>query len=330
MSMTAPFVGVIAGSTVAPVSMDDVPALTDLMCRVSIDAIGASDATADEVRDDLVGPRFEIAEDTVLVTMDDGRAVVYAQAHDEFDERGFIDVYVDPSFVDDVFDKLADLAVNASLDRLRARVRARGGVGTTAAAGLYQGERRMLAAYRRAGLEVDRVYWRMQIQLTAAAEFKPMLADGVRIEAVDPDDDTVMNQALLIRNEAFIGHHGHVDMEFDEYAEVWRTTKKYDRDGWLFAYLNDEVVGISLGDDAKLDEGAGYIRTLAVGESARGRGIAKALLLTAFGDYARRGRTSVQLGVDAANETGATRLYESVGMTPRMAFDALSMKLTID
>jgi len=328
--MTAPLVGVIADSTVAPVSMDDVPALTELMCRVSVAAIGEPDTTPDEVRDDLIGPRFDITKDTALVTMTDGRAVLYAQAYDEHDERAYIDVFVDPDFVDDVFEKVADLAVGASLARLRSLVKARAGSSTIAAAGLYQGETRMMSAYQRAGFEVERVYWRMRIDLTDGRTFVPAPADGLRIERVDPDDDEVMAAALKVRNETFRGHHGHVDLEFGEYAEVWRSAKKYDRQGWWFAYLDDELVGISLNDDGKVDEGAGYVRTLGVSESARGRGIAKALLLTTFDDYARRGRTSVQLGVDAANETGATRLYESVGMSSFMAIDALAMEVRVD
>ena len=46
----------------------------------------------------------------------------------------------------------------------------------------------------------------------------------------------------------------------------------------------------------------------------RGRGIGRALLLHAFGEFHRRGDVHVGLGVDAENPTGATRLYESVGM----------------
>jgi ribosomal protein S18 acetylase RimI-like enzyme len=38
------------------------------------------------------------------------------------------------------------------------------------------------------------------------------------------------------------------------------------------------------------------------------------LLLSAFGELRRRGIAAVDLGVDSQNETGATRLYERVGM----------------
>jgi hypothetical protein len=53
------------------------------------------------------------------------------------------------------------------------------------------------------------------------------------------------------------------------------------------------------------------------------------LLLTALADYQRRGRRTVQLGVDTGNTTGATRLYESVGMTSIGSAVALGREVTL-
>ena len=46
----------------------------------------------------------------------------------------------------------------------------------------------------------------------------------------------------------------------------------------------------------------------------RGRGYAKALLLHTFREFYERGMPRVTLGVDAESPTGATHLYERVGM----------------
>ena len=51
------------------------------------------------------------------------------------------------------------------------------------------------------------------------------------------------------------------------------------------------------------------------------RGLGRALLLRAFQDFRARGFHEVGLGVDAASLTGATRLYESVGMRVTSQFD---------
>lgn len=312
--------------------MADVPLITDLMRRVSTDAIGEPDANEDEVHDDLIGPRFDLTRDTSLVVDAAGRAVLYGQGYDEHDDRGYVDVFVDPALDDELFATVAARAVAAAQQRIRESLAERGAASTTAAAGVYRGEHRMLRAYEDAGFKRERVYWRMSVDVATRhdleTELESALTEGVSIRAVDPDDDEVMAAALRLRNDTFSEHHGHADMTLADYTEVWRTSVKYDRKAWWFAYLGGEAVGICLGDEAKADEGVGYIRSLGVTKNARGRGIARALLLTAFAEYRSRGRESVQLGVDSSNETGAIRLYESVGMKPVLVIDALAMTLS--
>ena len=53
---------------------------------------------------------------------------------------------------------------------------------------------------------------------------------------------------------------------------------------------------------------------LGVRRAYRGRGLARALLLHTYGVFFARGERRVSLGVDASSPTGATKLYESVGM----------------
>jgi mycothiol synthase len=59
----------------------------------------------------------------------------------------------------------------------------------------------------------------------------------------------------------------------------------------------------------------GWVGMLGVRPGWRRRGLGELLLRTAFAQFARRGETRVGLGVDAQNETGATRLYERAGMS---------------
>jgi ribosomal protein S18 acetylase RimI-like enzyme len=69
-----------------------------------------------------------------------------------------------------------------------------------------------------------------------------------------------------------------------------------------------------------VEQGEGWVKNLAVLREYRGRGIAKALLSTAFAEYTAKGRTRAGLGVDLTNPTGAYDLYRAVGMEP--AFEA--------
>jgi mycothiol synthase len=75
-----------------------------------------------------------------------------------------------------------------------------------------------------------------------------------------------------------------------------------------------EVVGALLG---YVTNGRGYVSTLAVRDAWRERGIAGAMLRTAFAMFRDRGVSDVRLNVDRDNTTGATRLYERTGMRLR-------------
>ena len=57
------------------------------------------------------------------------------------------------------------------------------------------------------------------------------------------------------------------------------------------------------------------------------KGVGDALLRHAFGELYRRGARRVGLGVDAENPTGATRLYERVGMRVAYQSDVYAKKL---
>ena len=85
----------------------------------------------------------------------------------------------------------------------------------------------------------------------------------------------------------------------------------YDPALWLLARDGGVPVGAltaSAGDDV------GWVDYLAVLGSHRGRGIGSALLRRAFATFAARGLGRVRLNVDAENVTGATAVYERVGM----------------
>ena len=58
----------------------------------------------------------------------------------------------------------------------------------------------------------------------------------------------------------------------------------------------------------------GWVGEIGVLATHRGRGIAGALLRRSFATFAARGFGRVMLNVDAENPTGATALYEGVGM----------------
>jgi ribosomal protein S18 acetylase RimI-like enzyme len=113
--------------------------------------------------------------------------------------------------------------------------------------------------------------------------------------------------------EAFADHWQHMKRPFEEYAK--RTFRRLGHDPGLYwaALEGREIVGAAL-CDWKREGDWGWVGVIGVRPAWRRRGIAEALLRTAFAEFLRRGERRVGLGVDAESPTGATRVYERVGM----------------
>jgi ribosomal protein S18 acetylase RimI-like enzyme len=73
----------------------------------------------------------------------------------------------------------------------------------------------------------------------------------------------------------------------------------------------DEIAAIVRNE---LREQTGYVGIIGVRRAWRGRGLGKALLRHSFRALWDRGLRRITLHVDAESPTGATQLYESVGM----------------
>jgi mycothiol synthase len=85
----------------------------------------------------------------------------------------------------------------------------------------------------------------------------------------------------------------------------------YDPTLWLLA----RDAGVPVGAlTAQVGTDRSWVGEVGVLAPHRGRGIAAALLRRSFAAFARRGLRRVLLNVDAENTTGATALYERVGM----------------
>jgi ribosomal protein S18 acetylase RimI-like enzyme len=323
---------VLPDHVVRAVTMDDVPALVDLVARLTYAVLGEPDVTEAEVRDDLIGPHFDLTTDTFIAFAPDGRAMAYGQGYDEHSGSAWIDVYLDPAFDDERFAAIADAAIEACTARITESAGTRGAEDIHVTANLYESETRMREAYERAGMSVETVYWRMEMPLTPGSALDaPVAPDGVTLSKVDPDDDAVMEQAYHLFHDTFSEHHGIEGSEqsLSDYTEYVRSAESYDPQSWWFAMEEGRPVGLLIGDNRRVESGVGYVRSVGVQKAERGRGIARALLLSAVADYRDRGRTSVQLGVDTGNTTGATRLYESVGMTSLNTALALGKRLSL-
>ncbi|MGZ3666136.1 MAG: GNAT family N-acetyltransferase, partial [Ktedonobacterales bacterium] len=118
--------------------------------------------------------------------------------------------------------------------------------------------------------------------------------------------------------EAFEDHWGHVPQPYDEWLQLL-DRPDFDPSLWFMAMDGDQIAGAAQ-CRVRLDNG--WIGRLSVRRPYRQRGVGTALLLHAFREFQRRGYHTVALGVDSQNLTGATRLYEQVGMRVTRQFDS--------
>ena len=152
------------------------------------------------------------------------------------------------------------------------------------------------------GYREVRRFWDMAIDLDEepaepAAPVEPM------------GEDTRGFHAAL--EEAFEDHWENRPESFEAWWERQQQRSNFDPSLWFVIRDGDEVAAAAR-NEARAD--SGYVGSLGVRRAWRGRGYGRALLLHSFREFRRRGLEHAALGVDAANATGATRLYESVGM----------------
>ena len=137
----------------------------------------------------------------------------------------------------------------------------------------------------------------------------PAGSDGIVIRGVDAPSELATVHRVLV--EAFAEDWGYHPLALERWVEEHAGGPNHDPSLWGLAFDGAEPVAALT---ATLTEGRGWVDELGVRPSWRGRGIAAALLRRSFATFSDRGVRRVILNVDAENPTGATRLYERVGM----------------
>jgi ribosomal protein S18 acetylase RimI-like enzyme len=164
------------------------------------------------------------------------------------------------------------------------------------------------------GYEIVRSSWTMGIDLGVEAPREAALPEGVEIRPYrHPEDE----QATFDTQEAaFADHWGFHEQPIEQWRGFTVNASNFDPTLWLLAWAGDEVIGCSQNYfERPGDPGYGLVGTLAVRREWRRRGVGEALLRRSFAALHARGRREIRLNVDSENTTGATRLYERVGMS---------------
>lgn len=279
-----------------PATLEDVPGITALWQRFELATRGFTETDEAGVRGEWDVPGFDLARDTLLLV--DGTDVVgYAEA----DASGHADTCADPArrgegLEDRLLAWLEEYARARSVEHLQH----------------YWGADDDEAAERftRRGWVPARTFWRMRIELDRPLP-EPSWPAGVELVDLDPDRHGREAHAAIRTAFADIGD-GSGQRSYEEFASSALAPERFVPGLSLVALQDGELVAVSISQ--LLPDRVGFVRQLAVPRAQRGRGLALGMLSETFRRCAERGLTAVVLGVDAANRTGAVRLYERAGM----------------
>jgi ribosomal protein S18 acetylase RimI-like enzyme len=158
------------------------------------------------------------------------------------------------------------------------------------------------------GYHEVRTFYEMAIELDGPPS-PPVVAKGLKLDVVRESDARAFHAATM---EAFADNWDFVGMPFDEWWEFRRGQQADERGPLWFVVRDGDRIAAVIRNEARRD--SGFVGMLGVRKEWRGLGLGRALLHRTFDEFWRRGLTRVTLGVDAENPTGATKLYESVGM----------------
>jgi mycothiol synthase len=162
--------------------------------------------------------------------------------------------------------------------------------------------------FRGLGYREARHYFQMRIDFERAPA-APSPPAGIELTPFRQEDARAFHATL---DEAFAEEWGWHAMPFEEWRERRLVAPDTDLSLWFVARDGDELAAVIRCERRR--DGGGWIGALGVLKPWRRRGVGRALLLHAFGEFHTRGASHVGLGVDAENPTGATRLYEGTGM----------------
>lgn len=309
-----------AGHTIRRADWDDLAAVAHLFQRAEADRQGTISFRQRDLRMRWLGR--DGFDDTLVVRDAEGELAAFAEF--TVDTNIFsdgvdvwIDARVDPAHLNK---GLATFLHQRGVERARREARDRkvGQVAlrTTVTAGDRPAERFLAGR----GFAPVHHYVTMRLDLDEPPA-RPVWPDPVAIREATPADLAAIHRA---HQAAFTDHVASLPMGLTAWVESRTGGDPPDWPLWLIAEVDGDMVGLCLGR-AGTPEGAevGYVRDLGVVPAWRRRGIALALLMTAFRRFFARGLTGVALEVDDDTLAGAVELYRRAGMEVTSRTDVL-------
>ncbi len=302
------------GLRLRPAQWSDLEPVTQLIydvCAADGDTVVA--VTADELKHEWETPGFTLDRDAFVVETGDGRIVGFEEFNDSHAHAILqTDGYVHPDYkgrgIGTALLRVIEMRAREEMTLAEPDVR------VSLRSGIDSRDPASHDLHRNEGYRPLRYHWRMEIVLDGPPP-EPKLPEGIELRPfIKGEHDIHVWQA---QNEAFRDHWGSHDQSLEEWKHSRFDDPEFDPSLWAIAWDGEQVAGFSLN---RYRMGIGWIRTLGVRRPWRKRGLGEALLYHSFGEFYRRGMNTIGLGVDAQNPTGATRLYQKVGMHPASEF----------
>lgn len=312
-----------AGFTMRPAQLEDVEAVVELLHASELKLTGHTQTTLEEERSEWAEPVFDVPHSVRIIEDAHGRVAAYGMVWDSMPNP------VSIWFFGRVHPDYEGLGLGSALHQW-AHVRAQDVLGRVPedvqvvlncqTASQNEAAHTLFTDF---GYEQARFYWRMAIDFPE--QLPPVeLPAGIVIKSwAELGDSITLRQLVQTKQDSFRDHWGFVETPLDEAVEEYEYALKNDPffDPWAYFVALDTtqdnaIAGISFCYLQSQNMPTwGYLGTLGVLRPWRRTGLGLALLLHSFHVFHQKGYTRMELHVDAASLTGATRLYEKVGMS---------------
>jgi GNAT superfamily N-acetyltransferase len=265
---------------------DDLERAVQLLGAQNRAAVGVAGVRLEHLRTEWERPDFRLAEDN-FVAVDGGEVVGYAALSPAAELALAAD---NPAVADALF------------ERIRARAAERGD--RTIAVTVLSEDGPLTELVRRHAFTLDHDTLTMWRSLATPFE-PPVPPEGITIRTFEQADAHAVHELL---DDAYLAWDaGYVPISHDGWVSAMTGDSEFDAGVWFLAERGGELTGCAL------HWNSGWLKDVAVRESERGRGLGAALIRAGFAEFSLRGIGRVGLKVDAANPTGAVRLYEKLG-----------------
>jgi mycothiol synthase len=303
------------GFTMRPPRPEDGPPLVAMMNQEELALTGRITTSLEWVVSPWTAPGARLERDYAIVLDRDGQAAGYLMldAHEPYTHIFAVGAVALP-----LHGRGIGAAVLSEIER-RARALAElapAGEEVLLHVGSLAEEPRVAGLLAAHGYREVRRFWVMTIVFGAPPP-EPALPPGYELRAVEVEHMDAVYDCLA---DAFRDHFGDFEPR-ERWLHSHVTTDSFAPGLWRVAWRGDRVAGalVAVAESSE-DASLGSVDLLGVRRDERGRGLGEALLRSGFAGFAARGSRGAALLVDSESPTGATRLYERVGMTARPSY----------